>query len=194
MIFPSSSPQVLDTFPFGGGVTSLQTLAAGAPVVTLRGAHLRGRLTAAMLDELDANLDGGDLDGRFDGGSLDGRLDGGSRDGRGVLAACCVASSPREWVAKAAALARSPAAWRAASAAVVEARAARARGRGASRAVGEEAEAPRSLAGEPRGRAAVRGRARGRRVGAVPAARGRRRAVRGRVGRRGAGRLGDPPY
>ena len=103
---------MLDTFPFGGGVTSLQTLAAGAPVVTLRGAHLRGRLTAAMLDELDANLDGG---------SLDGRLDDGRRDGRGALAACCVASSPREWVAKAAALARSPAAWRAASAAVVEA-------------------------------------------------------------------------
>ena len=29
------SDVVLDTFPFGGGVTSLQTLAMGAPLVTL---------------------------------------------------------------------------------------------------------------------------------------------------------------
>ena len=39
---------VLDSFPFGGGVTSLQTLAVGTPIVTMPSDMLAGRLTLAM--------------------------------------------------------------------------------------------------------------------------------------------------
>eukprot|EP00622_Pseudochattonella_farcimen_P007626 FR743650.1.p2 GENE.FR743650.1~~FR743650.1.p2 ORF type:complete len:181 (+),score=26.28 FR743650.1:30-545(+) len=41
---------VLDTFPAGGYMTSLQALAVGAPVVTLPGKMLSTRLTYAMYD------------------------------------------------------------------------------------------------------------------------------------------------
>jgi predicted O-linked N-acetylglucosamine transferase (SPINDLY family) len=39
----------LDTFGFSGGQTSVDTLSANVPVVTLPGAFMRGRQTAAML-------------------------------------------------------------------------------------------------------------------------------------------------
>ena len=39
---------VLDSFPFGGGVTSLQTFAVGTPIVTMPSDMLAGRLTLAM--------------------------------------------------------------------------------------------------------------------------------------------------
>ena len=50
--FYSAVDVVLDTFPFSGGVTSLQALDAGVPVVTVRSGEWRGRLTAVMLEEL----------------------------------------------------------------------------------------------------------------------------------------------
>jgi predicted O-linked N-acetylglucosamine transferase (SPINDLY family) len=43
---------ILDPFPFGGGNTSLEALAASAPVVTLPSAFLRGRLTLAWYKSL----------------------------------------------------------------------------------------------------------------------------------------------
>jgi predicted O-linked N-acetylglucosamine transferase (SPINDLY family) len=39
----------LDTFGFSGGQTSVDTLSANVPVVTLPGTFMRGRQTAAML-------------------------------------------------------------------------------------------------------------------------------------------------
>jgi predicted O-linked N-acetylglucosamine transferase (SPINDLY family) len=46
------SDVVLDTVRWSGGNTSLDALAAGAPVVTLEGRFMRGRQTAAMLQML----------------------------------------------------------------------------------------------------------------------------------------------
>lgn len=40
-----ASPVMLDTWPFGGGNTTLEAFAMGTPVVTLPDSHLRGRLT-----------------------------------------------------------------------------------------------------------------------------------------------------
>ena len=40
---------VLDSLDFSGGITSLECLAQGLPIVTLPGACLRGRQTSAML-------------------------------------------------------------------------------------------------------------------------------------------------
>ncbi len=48
---------VLDSFGFSGGATSLDTLAAGTPVVTLEGRFARGRQTAAMLRLLGADAE-----------------------------------------------------------------------------------------------------------------------------------------
>ena len=42
----------LDTFPFCGGTTSMQALAQGLPIVTLRGEFMRGRVTAALYDRI----------------------------------------------------------------------------------------------------------------------------------------------
>jgi len=39
---------ILDPFPFCGGNTSYEAIAVGAPVITLPGKYLRGRLTHAM--------------------------------------------------------------------------------------------------------------------------------------------------
>jgi protein O-GlcNAc transferase len=47
-----SATAVLDSFPFGGGVTSLQTFAMGAALVTLPSTFLSGRLTFSMYKEL----------------------------------------------------------------------------------------------------------------------------------------------
>ncbi len=44
----AQSDVVLDPFPFGGGNSSYEAFAMGAPIVTLPGAFLRGNLTAAM--------------------------------------------------------------------------------------------------------------------------------------------------
>ncbi|MGE0859831.1 MAG: tetratricopeptide repeat protein [Gammaproteobacteria bacterium] len=44
---------VLDTPHFSGGYTSYETLWAGTPFVTLRGAYMRGRVTAGLCDLLD---------------------------------------------------------------------------------------------------------------------------------------------
>lgn len=46
---------MLDPFPFGGGHTSYEALALGLPVVTLPTDLLRGRLTAAMYQQLGFN-------------------------------------------------------------------------------------------------------------------------------------------
>ena len=43
---------VLDPVPFCGGNTSYESFAVGAPVVTCPGQYLRGRLTAAMLQQM----------------------------------------------------------------------------------------------------------------------------------------------
>jgi hypothetical protein len=75
-----SATAVLDTFPFGGGVTSLQTLAMGAALVTLPSHFLSGRLTLGMYKEL--NL----------GPSLD----------------CCVASNATHYASLSLRLARDP--------------------------------------------------------------------------------------
>jgi len=40
-----AAPVMLDSWPFGGGNTTLEALAMGTPVVTLPDSHLRGRLT-----------------------------------------------------------------------------------------------------------------------------------------------------
>ena len=39
---------LLDTFPFGGGTTSLMAFATGTPLVTLRGTHFRGRVAVGF--------------------------------------------------------------------------------------------------------------------------------------------------
>ncbi len=41
---------LLDPFPVGGGITTWDALAAGTPIVTLPGQHLRGRFAKAALD------------------------------------------------------------------------------------------------------------------------------------------------
>ena len=43
---------ILDPFPFCGGNTSFEAIAIGAPVVTLPGKYLRGRLTHAMYERM----------------------------------------------------------------------------------------------------------------------------------------------
>lgn len=43
---------VLDTFPAGGYINSLFAFAVGAPVITLPGQFLAGRLTLAMVDKM----------------------------------------------------------------------------------------------------------------------------------------------
>ncbi|MBT7033564.1 MAG: tetratricopeptide repeat protein [Rhodospirillaceae bacterium] len=50
--FLSSADAVLDTPQFCGGVTSMEALAAGTPVVTLPGAHTRGRLTSGIYRQM----------------------------------------------------------------------------------------------------------------------------------------------
>ncbi len=47
-----ASDVVLDPFPVGNAVLSLQALSVGAPVVTLPGEFLKSRLTLAMLERL----------------------------------------------------------------------------------------------------------------------------------------------
>lgn len=44
---------MLDPFPFGGGVTSLQGFAVGTPIVTLPAQFLRGRLTLSMFQRME---------------------------------------------------------------------------------------------------------------------------------------------
>ena len=44
---------VLDTFHFGGGISALDTLEAGAPMVTLPGRFFRGRQAAACYAEME---------------------------------------------------------------------------------------------------------------------------------------------
>ncbi len=46
----ASADVMLDPFPFGGGNTTLEAIAAGTPVVTLPTPLLRGRITAALLE------------------------------------------------------------------------------------------------------------------------------------------------
>ena len=48
----SSTEAEADTFPTGGYMTSLQAFALGAPVVTLPGQFLGGRLTLAMYEQM----------------------------------------------------------------------------------------------------------------------------------------------
>ena len=43
---------VLDTFPAGGYTNSLHAFAVGAPVITLPGEYLSGRLTLAMYEKM----------------------------------------------------------------------------------------------------------------------------------------------
>ena len=47
------SDVVLDTFPFGGGVSNLEALAVGTPVVTHPDIYLRGRLTLSFYRAMD---------------------------------------------------------------------------------------------------------------------------------------------
>ncbi len=49
----ASSDVILDSIHFSGGNTSLDALAQGTPIVTIEGAMMRGRQTAAMLRILD---------------------------------------------------------------------------------------------------------------------------------------------
>ena len=80
------SDVVLDTFPFGGGVTSLQTLAMGAPLVTLPSRFLRGRLTLALYRQMGCSL----RDADFSGGADD--AEAGTGPGGGTESFCrCVA-------------------------------------------------------------------------------------------------------
>ena len=45
---------MLDPFPFGGGVTSMEGFSLGIPIVTLGSSQfLRGRLTLAMYRDMD---------------------------------------------------------------------------------------------------------------------------------------------
>ncbi|MEM8678984.1 MAG: tetratricopeptide repeat protein [Planctomycetota bacterium] len=44
---------VLDTFPFGGGTTSLEVFVTGTPIVTRRMALMRGRFTAAYYEQME---------------------------------------------------------------------------------------------------------------------------------------------
>jgi predicted O-linked N-acetylglucosamine transferase (SPINDLY family) len=43
---------LLDPLHFGGGNTSYEALAVGAPIVTLPSAYLRGRITAALYRQM----------------------------------------------------------------------------------------------------------------------------------------------
>jgi protein O-GlcNAc transferase len=46
------SDAILDTFPFCGGTTSMQAFSVGAPIVTLPGEFMRGRVTMALYEKL----------------------------------------------------------------------------------------------------------------------------------------------
>lgn len=50
--FLGNADVVLDTIPFCGGVTSMESLAVGTPVVTLPGAFARGRLTSGIYRQM----------------------------------------------------------------------------------------------------------------------------------------------
>lgn len=75
-----SSDVVLDTFPFGGGVTTLQALCVDVPVLTLEGREWRGRLTAAMYTIMDEGGRGPLTAGTPTGGGSGGGGGGGVRD------------------------------------------------------------------------------------------------------------------
>ena len=95
------SDVVLDTFPFGGGVTSLQTLAMGAPLVTLPSRFLRGRLTLALYRQMGCTL----RDADFSGGADDTEVD--PDPGSDPDSYCrCVAVNEQEYVERALAIGR----------------------------------------------------------------------------------------
>jgi predicted O-linked N-acetylglucosamine transferase (SPINDLY family) len=52
LAFVGNADALLDTFHFGGGMSSWECFAMGAPVVTLPGAMMRGRLTFALYREM----------------------------------------------------------------------------------------------------------------------------------------------
>jgi hypothetical protein len=92
---------VLDTFPFGGGVTSLQAFAMGTPLVALPSKFLRGRLTLALFRQM------GCIGKVAMGGAAAAAGGGMDAPGGGGDSMCqCVAGSEQEYVERALALGR----------------------------------------------------------------------------------------
>ena len=49
------SDVMLDTFPYGGGVTSIEAFSVGIPVITFNSEILAGRLTLALYNAMGIN-------------------------------------------------------------------------------------------------------------------------------------------
>jgi predicted O-linked N-acetylglucosamine transferase (SPINDLY family) len=50
--FLALSDVILDPYPFGGGTTTYESFAAGVPIVTMPGKHMRSRVTYACYQQM----------------------------------------------------------------------------------------------------------------------------------------------